>query len=350
MEVPAALQFAYGACVGQKSQNKNATCNDTPPTPVPVQRTTMLIQCKSTSTQQAVASASGQASGLSQGLLGDSAVSDASDSAKVWIQMPLPDGAPTGDAFLSAFADVVARYGCAVGKKAGELAARCPEGTISVKPADSAVKVGCSRGISTKEKCQRLIESIDLASRVPERRAIAPLMSQEALRAFLNQYLDGKKVEEEVNEIWNDSDDSTRTYTRDNTLVLVDTDDNKRTGLAIPMSRAQFPILPLDIFDKTITPEGAGVTAGNVRAWQMRLAVSIALTGSASGYIVFNNGNACQFKFWVDKESPGKLLYEDTFAKAGEYSSSNDDIVFRGAESWSVIAYGSKKRKAKYFL
>jgi hypothetical protein len=47
MEVPAVAQFAYGSCKGQKQQNPKANCDDTQPQPIPVERTTMLIRCKS---------------------------------------------------------------------------------------------------------------------------------------------------------------------------------------------------------------------------------------------------------------------------------------------------------------
>jgi hypothetical protein len=74
MEIPAALQFAYGACVGQKQQNKNATCNDTPPTALPVERTTMLIECKSGAKQDVASSESSSSDEKSACSLGDAKV------------------------------------------------------------------------------------------------------------------------------------------------------------------------------------------------------------------------------------------------------------------------------------
>ena len=156
-------------------------------------------------------------------------------------------------------------------------------------------------------------------------------------------------IKTQNDEFWAKTGNFQTEYRRvtDSDFVLIDSYNNKRTGLVLPMSANGWAVIPLDTFVKTEDPDGA--SEGDKRAWYESIAKGLAASGSVSALILFDNGNGFDVSFSIDKDLT-VLHYDDKFMAAGSFQASSYSIVIRGAASLTTSSYGTPAKKQKWIL
>ena len=118
--------------------------------------------------------------------------------------------------------------------------------------------------------------------------------------------------------------------------------------ICVKMSDRKYPLLPLTVFDETIT--FPNMAADEQRKLRTDLSRQIATNGFATALVVNDLGNANQVVYMLASEMPVKFYYHVNFLKKGEFKESDYSSVYKATGGTSVTVRGEPKEHVKMFF
>jgi hypothetical protein len=190
---------------------------------------------------------------------------------------------------------------------------------------------------------------------------IQPLLAQEAVPdEFLSVAVDAPNSYEFAKEcIPSMSETSFNQSVRDaadkKTVVTWPSDKTKPfLGVAkgraycVKMSAQRNPVLPLSVFDETIS--FADMSKDEIRRYRTDLSKQLSTVGIATALVVNDKGNAYQVAYLFSSDTPNKFYYHAGFLKKGEFDETSFRSVYRATGGMSVTGRGQLDERYKPFF
>ncbi|HEX5329518.1 hypothetical protein [Sulfuricurvum sp.] len=116
----------------------------------------------------------------------------------------------------------------------------------------------------------------------------------------------------------------------------------------IPMSENKNPILPLNVFDKTI--DFPDMDKDEIIKLRTDLSKQLATTGTATALMVNEKGNAFVIAYLFANDAPHKFYYHAGFLKKGEFDEQKFSYVYKYKGGMSISARGQPSEYTKFFF
>jgi hypothetical protein len=114
-------------------------------------------------------------------------------------------------------------------------------------------------------------------------------------------------------------------------------------GYCVRSSENKYPIIAAEGLNSTANPNG--VPPDVLTGWHQKIAMQLAINGSAHVAYAGNNGNAFIVKYWFADQSPKySLSYSNDFKRAGSWENEKYDFVFKDKD---IQGFGVTERSGR---